>query len=159
MFLRPKPHSLFLFIPSVSRVSSGDVFYNPLPAGVDDWSLSLFLFLPLKMSGMAGTKRYMAPEACSGLAYNEKVDVYSFSIVLWQICTLLKPFAGMSEAEHLQHVVVGGLRPPLDHRWPPGLSAVLQCGWHPNPNYRPSMVDIRQMLRDVFVAGGGQASW
>lgn len=156
----PKPHSLFGFIPSVSRVSSGNVFPYPLPADIGNWSISLSLSIYLlKMSGMAGTKRYMAPEACSGLAYNEKVDVYSFAMVLWQICTLLKPFAGMSEAEHFNSVVLGGLRPPLDHRWPPGLSAVLQCGWHPDPNYRPSMVDIRQMLRDVFVAGGGHASW
>lgn len=111
------------------------------------------------MSGMAGTKRFMAPEVCSGLAYNEKVDVYSFGVILWQICTLMKPFAGMNEATHFQQVVLGGLRPPLDPRLPPGLSAVLQSCWHANPNLRPSMLTARQMLRDVFVAGGGHPMW
>ena len=93
-----------------------------------------------KMSGMAGTKRFMAPEVCSGLAYNEKVDVYSFGVVLWQICTLIKPFAGMNEATHFQQVV-------------------LQSCWHANPNLRPSMLTARQMLREVFVAGGGHPMW
>ncbi|CAN0470743.1 unnamed protein product, partial [Ascophyllum nodosum] len=83
-----------------------------------------------QVSGMAGTKRFMAPEVCSGLAYNEKVDVYSFGVVLWQICALMKPFAEMNEATHFQQVVLGGFRPQLDPRWPPGLSAVLQSCWH-----------------------------
>lgn len=101
----------------------------------------------------------MAPEVCSGMWYNEKVDVYAFAIVLWQICALHKPFLGMTEAQHYQHVVLGGLRPPLDPRWPPALMNLMQVCWHTDPDQRPSMSNARQMLRSIFVAGGGRATW
>jgi serine/threonine protein kinase len=47
-----------------------------------------------KMS-MAGTPRYMSPEALGGKAYNLKADVYTFSVVLWQILSLHRPFVGI----------------------------------------------------------------
>lgn len=112
------------------------------------------------MSGMAGSKRFMAPEACTGLSYNEKVDVYSFALVLWQICALRKPFAGMTEADHYRDVVQGGARPPLDTRWHPQLVHLLQACWHVHPGARPSMLQARDMLRQISVAGsGGGAPW
>lgn len=112
------------------------------------------------MSGMAGSKRFMAPEACTGLSYNEKVDVYSFALVLWQICALRKPFAGMTEAQHYRDVVQGGVRPPLDARWHPQLVHLLQACWHVHPDARPSMLQVRETLRQVFSAGSGQgAAW
>lgn len=111
------------------------------------------------MSGMAGSKRFMAPEVCHGQSYNEKVDVYAFALLLWQICALHKPFAGMSEADHFRNVVEGGMRPPLDSRWPQGLVAVMQACWQGDANRRPSIVEARQALRQVFVAGGGQPTW
>ena len=36
------------------------------------------------MSECIGTPRYMAPEVALGQAYTEKVDVYSFSLIVWE---------------------------------------------------------------------------
>mmetsp|Transcript_10610 Transcript_10610/g.15796 ORF Transcript_10610/g.15796 Transcript_10610/m.15796 type:complete len:90 (+) Transcript_10610:270-539(+) len=36
-----------------------------------------------KMTGDTGTLRYMAPEVATHNPYNEKVDVYSFSLIVW----------------------------------------------------------------------------
>ena len=108
---------------------------------------------------MAGSKRFMAPEVCHGLPYNEKVDVYSFAVVLWEICTLRKPFAGMSVADHYREVIVGGLRPPLDPRWPPRLVSLLQSCWHGEPDRRPFIAEARDILRQIYVEGGGSPMW
>jgi serine/threonine protein kinase len=35
----------------------------------------------------SGTLRYMAPEVVLGRSYNQSVDVYSFSVLIWQIAT------------------------------------------------------------------------
>ena len=35
----------------------------------------------------------MAPEVITGNKYNEKVDVYSFGIILWEICHEKPPFS------------------------------------------------------------------
>ncbi|CAN0519122.1 unnamed protein product, partial [Scytosiphon promiscuus] len=33
-----------------------------------------------------------------------QADMYSYGIVLWELCTLRKPFAGMSSHEHARKV-------------------------------------------------------
>ena len=117
-------------------------------------SAALFICY-LQMSGMAGSKRFMSPEVCKGLPYNEKVDVYSFGIVLWELCTLRKPFAGMSVDDHYHEVIVGGLRPPLDPRWPAGLQRLLRACWHEDPDQRPSILEAKEVLRRTYLDGGG----
>ena len=42
---------------------------------------------------ICGSPRYMAPEVMEGKGYSLKVDVYSFAIVLYELCTLEVPFA------------------------------------------------------------------
>jgi serine/threonine protein kinase len=45
-----------------------------------------------ELSGNTGSLRYMAPEVALGNPYNHKVDIYSFSILFWQVshfCQLL----------------------------------------------------------------------
>ena len=43
--------------------------------------------------GIRGTPQWMAPEVMEGQRYNEKVDVYSFGIVLTEIFSRQMPFA------------------------------------------------------------------
>lgn len=42
---------------------------------------------------ICGSPRYMAPEIMEGKGYTLKVDVYSFGILLYELCTLEVPFA------------------------------------------------------------------
>mmetsp|Transcript_11503 Transcript_11503/g.29113 ORF Transcript_11503/g.29113 Transcript_11503/m.29113 type:complete len:604 (-) Transcript_11503:269-2080(-) len=42
---------------------------------------------------ICGSPRYMAPEIMEGKGYTLKVDVYSFGIMLYELCTLEVPFA------------------------------------------------------------------
>ena len=109
------------------------------------------------MSGVAGSKRFMAPEVCNNLQYNEKADVYSFGIVMWEICALRKPFSGMSVADHYRKVVVGGFRPHLDSRWPTILNNLLNSCWHPDPDRRPSIVEVRETLGELVAGMSGCA--
>jgi serine/threonine protein kinase len=89
------------------------------------------------MSGATGTVRYMAPEVYLSRSYNEKVDVYSFAIVLWEMVARRQPFCGMNSEDFKNEVVLGGLRPELDPNWPPCLIDLLNSCWDPDPNSRP----------------------
>nr|GEV72290.1 serine/threonine-protein kinase HT1 [Tanacetum cinerariifolium] len=59
------------------------------------------------MTAETGTYRWMAPELYSTVTlrqgekkhYNNKVDVYSFGIVLWELVTNRMPFEGMSNLQ------------------------------------------------------------
>lgn len=42
---------------------------------------------------ICGSPRYMAPEAMDGSGYTLKVDVFSFGVVLFEICSLCVPYA------------------------------------------------------------------
>lgn len=47
-----------------------------------------------KMTGAAGTYPWMAPEMLAGRSYTEKADVYSYGIVLSEMCSGTLPFPG-----------------------------------------------------------------
>jgi serine/threonine protein kinase len=43
-------------------------------------------------AGVQGTPLWMAPEVMRNEPFNEKADVYSFGIILWQLLTTTEPF-------------------------------------------------------------------
>jgi NIMA (never in mitosis gene a)-related kinase len=42
---------------------------------------------------VVGTPYYMAPEACESKPYTSKSDVWALGVILYELCTLKKPFA------------------------------------------------------------------
>mmetsp|Transcript_25973 Transcript_25973/g.38379 ORF Transcript_25973/g.38379 Transcript_25973/m.38379 type:complete len:440 (-) Transcript_25973:93-1412(-) len=98
------------------------------------------------MSSKIGTQRYMAPEVGCGRCYNQKADVYSLSIVLWECLSLEKPFAEHSKTHHRVMVLEGDERPALDTAWPRGLRRLLQCSWSASICERPTMKAFRSIL-------------
>ena len=82
------------------------------------------------MTGNAGTPRYMSPEIARNEDYGFASDVYSFSILLWEIVTLGKPFDSIKSLPQFnEEVVRRHLRPPLKKVNSPGLRTLLQQCW------------------------------
>lgn len=98
------------------------------------------------ISGKIGTQRYMAPEVGCCLPYNQKADVYSLSLVLWECLSLVKPFATHSKSIHRAMVLEGDERPPLDTSWPYGVRALLECSWSADIRVRPTMRAFQAVL-------------
>ena len=98
------------------------------------------------LSGKIGTQRYMAPEVGCNLPYNNKADVYSLSLVLWECLSLIRPFANHSNTIHRAMVLEGEERPALDNSWPYGVRALLQCSWDANIRARPTMRTFQVVL-------------
>ena len=62
-----------------------------------------------RLSNMTGSLRYMAPEvAIMGQPYNESCDVYSFTIVLWEMLSLKRAYmaVGTTQDAFIQKVHV-----------------------------------------------------
>lgn len=68
---------------------------------------------PRQLTGQTGSARYMAPEVARSRPYGTSAEVYSFGILLWQLASHERPFAGMDMQRHARQVVDGGQRPPL----------------------------------------------
>jgi len=102
------------------------------------------------MTGDTGSPRYMAPEVYLEKPYNETVDVYSFSILLWQILTMETPFKGFTMSMFKKRIFVlkGGIRPTCDEKgWSKELVGLLRTSWGPLAN-RPSMEQVANILRE-----------
>ncbi|KAJ6841752.1 serine/threonine-protein kinase HT1-like isoform X1 [Iris pallida] len=106
------------------------------------------------MTAETGTYRWMAPELYSTVTlrrgekkhYTNKVDVYSFGIVLWELLTNRMPFEGMSNLQAAYAAAFKQERPPLPEETAPELVFVVQSCWVEDPNSRPSFSQIIRML-------------
>jgi serine/threonine protein kinase len=76
--------------------------------------------------------------------YNEKVDVYSFAIILWELLTSKTPYSGKSEPEVIMGVAQRGLRPEIPLNSPPDFRELLEECWSSDPEKRPCNIDISE---------------
>lgn len=97
----------------------------------------------------AGSPRYMAPEVGLQETYNERVDVYSFAILLWHMLKLEVPFKGFNLTLLKKSVYRGGLRPkcPKNRLWTREICDLLQQGWG-DKRHRQSMSRVLEVMRD-----------
>jgi serine/threonine protein kinase len=105
-----------------------------------------------ELSGNTGSLRYMSPEVAQSEPYNLTADVYSFGLLLWQVCSLELPYDGMNRQDHSELVVYGNERPPLDSSWSTPLRILMKRAWEPDPSVRPSMDSIYKILKREILA-------
>jgi serine/threonine protein kinase len=43
----------------------------------------------------AGTPEWMAPELIRNEPFTEKCDIFSFGVIMWELCTLSRPWEGI----------------------------------------------------------------
>ena len=79
-----------------------------------------------KLTGDAGSTRYMAPEVGLGKPYNEMADVYSFGILLYQILALKTPYPGLTINTFPKMVFMKGAQPVPDPKWPQHITDLLR---------------------------------
>ena len=85
-----------------------------------------------------GTPLYTSPEQAKGYAGNERSDLYSLGVILYEIVTGVPPFRGDSPAAVLaQHVNVTPTSPVLiNPNIPPALTMVIMTALSKDPNGR-----------------------
>ncbi|KAK9746503.1 Protein tyrosine and serine/threonine kinase [Popillia japonica] len=90
-----------------------------------------------KMS-FGGTVAWMAPEAIKEHPCSEKIDIWSFGVVLWELLTCEIPYKDMERTAIMYMVGMGKLRPPIPSTCPEGFKLIMQMCWKYNPKERPS---------------------
>ncbi|KMZ60519.1 Protein kinase family protein, putative, expressed [Zostera marina] len=101
------------------------------------------------MTAETGTYRWMAPEVINHQPYNEKVDIFSFAIVLWELTTSKVPYDTMTPVQ----AAIGvrqGLRPTLQDNTHPKLQSLMQRCWDEVPSKRPSFSKLKIELEDFL---------
>lgn len=109
-----------------------------------------------EMTAEAGTYRWMAPELFSSepiklgvkKPYDHKVDVYSFSMVLWELLTNSTPFKGRGSVM-VAYAAAANHRPSTD-AIPKEVIPLLKSCWAQEPIDRPEFEQITAYLSDIL---------
>ena len=85
----------------------------------------------------------------SGLA----ADVYSFGLILWELCTLKTPYANLESREDLfpQKVATDNVRPSLRSIRSRCLRKLISRCWDPSPLNRPTFTEIQRELLNAIL--------
>ncbi|EYU43662.1 hypothetical protein ABFS82_13G191000 [Erythranthe guttata] len=118
---------------------------------VGDFGLSKIKRNTLVTGGVRGTLPWMAPELLNGSSsmVSEKVDVFSFGIVLWEILTGEEPYANMHYGAIIGGIVNNTLRPPVPSFCDPEWRLLMEQCWAPDSLARPSFTEIAARLRSM----------
>ncbi|XP_077154090.1 mitogen-activated protein kinase kinase kinase 12 isoform X3 [Ranitomeya variabilis] len=101
-----------------------------------------------KMS-FAGTVAWMAPEVIRNEPVSEKVDIWSFGVVLWELLTGEIPYKDVDSSAIIWGVGSNSLHLPVPSSCPDGFKLLLRQCWNSKPRNRPS---FRQILLHLDIA-------
>ena len=96
-----------------------------------------------------------------------KCDIFSFGVILWELVTQTRPWAGLNEFQMIYQVTINNARLdiPKDPKCcPPALQRLIESCWHNRPEDRPcaeemlgQMEAVVQALEDGALGAGLQA--
>ncbi|XP_039212288.1 mitogen-activated protein kinase kinase kinase 13 isoform X2 [Crotalus tigris] len=101
-----------------------------------------------KMS-FAGTVAWMAPEVIRNEPVSEKVDIWSFGVVLWELLTGEIPYKDVDSSAIIWGVGSNSLHLPVPSTCPDGFKILMKQSWQSKPRNRPS---FRQTLMHLDIA-------
>ncbi|KAG5517056.1 hypothetical protein RHGRI_037715 [Rhododendron griersonianum] len=108
-----------------------------------DFGLSRVLTnTPMRDGSSAGTPEWMAPELIRNEPFTEKCDIFSLGVIIWELCTLNRPWEGVTSVQVVYSVANDGLRLEI----PEGpLGSIISDCWA-EPDRRPSCEEILSRL-------------
>ncbi|KAI8476817.1 MAG: kinase-like domain-containing protein [Monoraphidium minutum] len=112
-----------------------------------------------ELTGRTGSLMYMSPEVFKEQPYNEKADVFSFAMLMYEVMQRYVMFSAVSIRGDYEELVeycgrvAEGYRPPLHTTWPPSVASVITDCWAQDPAKRPSMGEVVTRLEAAEAAG------
>ncbi|PRP83919.1 hypothetical protein PROFUN_08856 [Planoprotostelium fungivorum] len=120
-----------------------------LKVKICDFGLSCVKLKGQELIEQVGSPLWMSPELLLGQPYDEKVDTYSFGIVMWEIVARKIPYQGMSLPELISAVGKQGKRPSVPAESPSVLSTLIRKCWSHKIISRPDLATIIADLERV----------
>lgn len=110
-----------------------------------DFGLSrIMMETPMRDSASAGTPEWMAPELIRNEPFSEKCDIFSLGVIMWELCTLNRPWEGVPPERVVYAVANEGSRLEI----PEGPLGRLIADCWAESHERPSCEEILSRLLD-----------
>ncbi|KAK8307238.1 hypothetical protein V6Z12_D03G180900 [Gossypium hirsutum] len=113
--------------------------------GLSRWKNGTFL---TTKSGR-GTPQWMAPEVLRNEPSNEKSDVFSFGVILWELMTVSIPWNNLNSLQVVGVVGFMDRRLELPEGLDPQIESIIRDCWQSNPENRPSFEDIINRMTGI----------
>jgi serine/threonine-protein kinase len=102
----------------------------------------------------AGTPRYMSPEQIRGKGVDERSDIYSFGLCMYELFTGCFPYNGKDRKEIMKKHITRKIKPEepsrLNSKVPPALSRVIMDALEKDPAKRiQSVAELQLALRRI----------
>ncbi|RYR52574.1 hypothetical protein Ahy_A06g027473 isoform D [Arachis hypogaea] len=92
---------------------------------------------------------WMAPEVLRNEPSNEKCDVYSFGVILWELATLRLPWSEMNPMQVVGAVGFQNRRLDIPKEVDPIVARIIWECWQQDPNLRPSFAQLTTALKPL----------
>ncbi|MEO6602515.1 MAG: serine/threonine-protein kinase, partial [Polyangiaceae bacterium] len=154
-----KPANLFLQIDDVTQDVTVKVcdFGLTKPSQLTEGDNAARHLSPTRIGGLLGSPMYMSPEqAKNAIAVDERTDVWSLAVVLWEALSGQRMWSGQTSLGELIVAVCTEPIPRLDTLapWVPSdLARVVHCGLERDPNLRPK--SMRAFIESLSPFTGG----
>ncbi|XP_022558829.2 probable serine/threonine-protein kinase SIS8 isoform X1 [Brassica napus] len=117
---------------------------------VCDFGLSrMKLSTYLSSKSTAGTAEWMAPEVLRNEPADEKCDVYSYGVILWELFTLQQPWGKMNPMQVVGAVGFQHRRLEIPESVDPRIADIISKCWQTDPRLRPSFAEIMTSLKQL----------
>ncbi|CAH1454630.1 unnamed protein product [Lactuca virosa] len=103
----------------------------------------------LKTKSGKGTPQWMAPEILRNDQADEKSDVYSYGVVLWEITTEKTPWDDLNPMQVIGAVGFMNRRLEIPKDVDPLWASLIQSCWCSEPQSRPTFQEILDKLKDL----------
>ena len=121
-----------------------------LHATIADFGIATRFGFGMQLTADVGSTRYMAPEVAFQ-SYDEKADVFSYGMLMWEVLHVRVPFASASAVQALIQIQLNA-RPPINLPQPLAqFDGVIRRCWHQAPESRCSMREVLRMIDEVNV--------
>ncbi|KAM7258215.1 hypothetical protein ACFE04_013956 [Oxalis oulophora] len=96
-----------------------------------------------------GTPQWMAPEVLRSEPSNEKSDIYSFGVVIWELATGKIPWVNLNSMQVIGAVGFMDQRLEIPKDMDPEWASIIESCWQSNWQSRPTFQELLDKFRDL----------
>lgn len=96
-----------------------------------------------------GTPQWMAPEVLRNEPSDEKSDVYSYGVILWEIATEKIPWDNLNSMQVIGAVGFMNQRLEIPNDVDPQWVSIIESCWHSEPQQRPAFHELLEKFKDL----------
>ncbi|CAD5163403.1 unnamed protein product [Musa acuminata subsp. malaccensis] len=96
-----------------------------------------------------GTPQWMAPEVLRNEPSDEKSDVYSYGVILWELVTEEVPWCNLNSMQVIAAVGFLNQRLDLPKDLDPQWAFIIESCWRSEPKHRPSFHELIESFKDL----------